>query len=297
VIRCIELGAEDYLSKPFNPTLLRARVGASLEKKRLRDEIVGHLERIERELASAREIQLSMVPTEFPAPTPSRPVEIYATLQPARQVGGDLYDFFWSDPRTLCFVVADVSDKGAPAALFMARAKTLIRLVATLLPGSGGGTPASDEVIAHVNEELCRDNRYGMFVTLVFGMLDTVSGELRFCNAGHTVPYLLGAAGDVVPLDGGRAKPVGIRPTVAYQAATTKLPPGDCLLLYTDGITESMDAGGELFSQERLEETLQSLAGRSPRAIVEAVMTTVREFGGTAPQSDDIAVMAIRRIP
>src|SRR5262249_54195391 len=95
VIRCVELGAEDYLSKPFNPTLLRARVGASLEKKRLRDEIVAHRDRMARELASAREIQLGMVPTDFPPATPGRPVEIYATLQPARQVGGDLYDFFW----------------------------------------------------------------------------------------------------------------------------------------------------------------------------------------------------------
>jgi sigma-B regulation protein RsbU (phosphoserine phosphatase) len=297
VIRCIELGAEDYLAKPFNPTLLRARVGASLEKKRLRDEIVGHLERIDRELTSAREIQLSMVPTEFPAPTASCPLEIHATLQPARQVGGDLYDFFWSDPRTLCFVVADVSDKGAPAALFMARTKTLIRLVATLLPGSGGGAPAPEEVIARVNQELCRDNRYGMFVTLFFGMLDPLSGELRFCNAGHNIPYVVGAAGDVAPLDGARAKPVGIRPTLAYGSATAKLAPGDCLFVYTDGISESMDADGGLFSQERLEEALRSLAGRAPRAIVEAVMAAVREFGGTAAQSDDIAVMAIRRVP
>ncbi len=296
VIRCIELGAEDYLPKPFNPTLLRARVGACLEKKRLRDEIVAHLDRIERELASAREIQLSMVPTEFPAPTPARPVEIYATLQPARQVGGDLYDFFWSDLRTLCFVVADVSDKGAPAALFMARAKTLIRLVATLLRGPAGGAPAPDEIIERVNQELCRDNAYGMFVTLFFGMLDVTSGELRFCNAGHNVPYLVGPGG-VVPLHGARAKPVGIRPTLPYTASTTKLPPGDCLFLFTDGITESMDGGGVFFSEERLEETLGSLAGQAPRAVVEAVMARVREFGGTAPQSDDIAAMALRRVP
>src|SRR5207247_6581844 len=95
VIRCIELGAEDYLPKPFNPTLLRARVGATLEKKRLRDEIVAYLDRIERELAAARDIQLSMVPTEFPRPTATCPVEVHATLQPARQIGVDLYDFFW----------------------------------------------------------------------------------------------------------------------------------------------------------------------------------------------------------
>jgi sigma-B regulation protein RsbU (phosphoserine phosphatase) len=296
VIRCIELGAEDYLPKPFNPTLLRARVGASLEKKRLRDEIIAHLGRIERELESAREIQLSMVPTNFPAPTEATPFELYATLQPALQVGGDLYDFFWRDAQTLCFVVADVSDKGAPAALFMARAKTLIRLVATLLRTPTGGAPGPDEIIARVNEELCRDNPHSMFVTLFFGMLDPASGELRFCNAGHTVPYLVSPGGTLVPLEGARAKPVGIRPTLSYQSATSKLAPGDYLFLFTDGITESMDGGGVLFSEQRLEGTLESLAGQTPRAIVETVIAKVREFAGAAPQSDDIAAMALRRV-
>jgi sigma-B regulation protein RsbU (phosphoserine phosphatase) len=296
VIRCIELGAEDYLPKPFNPTLLRARVGASLEKKRLRDEVIAHLGRIERELESAREIQLSMVPTNFPAPTEVTPVELYATLQPALQVGGDLYDFFWRDAQTLCFVVADVSDKGAPAALFMARAKTLIRLVATLLRTPTGGAPGPDEIITRVNEELCRDNPHSMFVTLFFGMLDPASGELRFCNAGHTVPYLVSPGGTLVPLEGARAKPVGIRPTLSYQSTTSKLAPGDYLFLFTDGITESMDGGGVFFSEQRLEGTLESLAGQTPRAIVETVIAKVREFAGAAPQSDDIAAMALRRV-
>jgi len=296
VIRCIELGAEDYLPKPFNPTLLRARVGASLEKKRLRDEVIAHLGRIERELESAREIQLSMVPTNFPAPTEATPVELYATLQPALQVGGDLYDFFWRDAQTLCFVVADVSDKGAPAALFMARAKTLIRLVATLLRTPMGGAPGPDEIITRVNEELCRDNPHSMFVTLFFGMLDPASGELRFCNAGHTVPYLVSPGGTLVPLEGARAKPVGIRPTLTYQSTTSKLAPGDYLFLFTDGITESMDGGGVFFSEQRLEGALESLAGQTPRAIVETVIAKVREFAGAAPQSDDIAAMALRRV-
>jgi sigma-B regulation protein RsbU (phosphoserine phosphatase) len=296
VIRCIELGAEDYLPKPFNPTLLRARVGASLEKKRLRDEIVAHLARIEGELALAREIQLSMVPTAFPAPTTTHPVEIHATLQPARQVGGDLYDFFWSDTRTLCFVIADVSDKGAPAALFMARTKTLIRLVATLLRGAGGDA-APHQIIARVNEELCQDNVHAMFVTVFFGMLDPASGELRFCNAGHNVPYVLGPTGSVVPVSGTRAKPLGIRPTLLYASDTAKLAPGDCLFLFTDGITESMDGSGAFFSEERLEATLRSLAGQAPRAIIEDVLASVRAFAGMAPQSDDIAALALRLVP
>jgi sigma-B regulation protein RsbU (phosphoserine phosphatase) len=295
VVRCVELGAEDYLPKPFNPVLLRARVTTCLEKKRLRDEIVTHRDRMERELASAREIQLGVVPRDFPPATPSRPVEIYATLQPARQVGGDLYDFFWSDAQTLCFVVADVSDKGAPAALFMAHAKTLIRLVATLLRGPNGALPAPHEIIARVNEELCRDNAQAMFVTLFFGMLDPASGELRFCNAGHNAPYVVTPGGAVVPMTGTRAKPLGIRRTMPYVSDTAKLAPGDCLFVFTDGVTESMDAAGALFAEERLEATLCSLGGRAPRAVVEGVLAAVAAFAGGAPQADDIAALALRR--
>jgi len=296
VIRCVELGAEDYLPKPFNPTLLRARVGASLEKKRLRDEIVGHLDRMERELTWAREIQLGMVPTDFPVPTPASPVEIFATLEPARQVGGDLYDFFTNDDGKLCLVVADVSDKGAPAALFMARTKTLMRLVATLLRSPTGAPPQPDEIIARVNAELCRNNQQSMFVTLFFGMLDPATGELRFCNAGHNVPYVVSPRNGVVPLSGPRGKPLGIRATLPYESATWTLAPGDRLFLFTDGITEAMDAGGDLFSEHRLEESLRSLAREAPRAVVGGVIAAVRGFAGAAAQSDDIAVMAVRLV-
>jgi sigma-B regulation protein RsbU (phosphoserine phosphatase) len=293
VIRCIELGAEDYLPKPFNPTLLRARVGACLEKKHLRDEIVAHLDRIERELAAARDIQLSMVPSDFPG----SPVEIFATLQPARQVGGDLYDFFWADPRTLAFVVADVSDKGAPAALFMARAKTLIRLVATLLRSPAGTAPGPDEIIARVNEELCRDNPHSMFASLFLGMLEPASGELRFCNAGHPAPYVVSPRHGVGLVSGARGKPAGIRATFRYESATRSLAPGESLFVFTDGITEATDAGGELYGDERLEGALRSLAGQGPRAVVDGVLAHVRGFAGTAPPSDDIAAMVLRLLP
>jgi sigma-B regulation protein RsbU (phosphoserine phosphatase) len=288
VVRCIELGAEDYLAKPFNPTLLRARVGASLEKKRLRDAIAAALDRLERELRTAREVQLSMVPAEFPAPTPARPVEIFATLEPAREIGGDLYDFFWGDDGRLYFAVADVSDKGAPAALFMARTKTMLRLVATLAPA------APDEIVARVNVELCLDNRYGMFVTLFFGVLDPVSGTLAYCNAGHNAPYVVSRASGAVPVRGPRGKPLGIRPTFSYETGELRLAPDACLFVFTDGITEAMDATGELFTEERLETALRSLAGEPAGAMVREVIGAVRAFAGSAPQADDIAAMALR---
>ncbi|HSE94891.1 MAG TPA: SpoIIE family protein phosphatase, partial [Methylomirabilota bacterium] len=268
VIRCIQLGAEDYLPKPFDATLLRARIGASLEKKRLRDEIVGHLDRMEKELESAREIQLSMVPSAFPDPTPAHPVAIHATLRPARQVGGDLYDIFRPDPHTVCVVVADVSDKGAPAAIFMARAKTLVRMVAMLLQTPGGGVPRPEVIIDRVNQELCRDNPHGMFVTLFLGLLDVRTGDLRFTNAGHPPPYRLARDTEPGPLTGGRGKPLGIRETFVYPAATVRLGSGEGLFLFTDGITEAMDTAGDFFGEPRLEAVLGPLSGASPRVVV-----------------------------
>ena len=296
VIRCIELGAEDYLPKPFNPTLLRARVGASLEKKRLRDQVDAHLARIEHELEAAREIQLGMVPSDFPAPTRDAPVELFAALHPARQVGGDLYDFFYRDPQTLCLVIADVSDKGAPAALFMARTKTLVRLMATLLPMPDGRQPGPDDVVARVNEELCRDNPQGMFATVFFAVFDLARRELSYCNAGHAAPYVVGRGGAIATLDGARGKPVGIRPTFRYAAAEHGLAPGDCLFLYTDGVTEAMNGAGELFEDQRLETGLKTVAGASCEEVVRRVVAEVRAFAGDAPQSDDVAAMAVRLV-
>jgi sigma-B regulation protein RsbU (phosphoserine phosphatase) len=294
VIRCIELGAEDYLAKPFNPTLLRARVGASLEKKRLRDEIVSYLDQIEGELQAARQIQLSMVPTEFLVPTPDRPVEVYATLEPARRVGGDLYDFFWGEDGRMYFVVADVSDKGAPAALFMARTKTMIRLIATLYRLPDGAPMEPHRIIEKVNEGLSLENQQGMFVTVFLGILDPEKAMLSYTNAGHNLPYLLRNGDGISVLDGARGKPLGIRPTFTYQTESCKLVPGDGLFVYTDGITEALNAANELFSEERLEEALRTLAAASASEMVSGVMERVRAFAASAVQADDIAAMGLR---
>jgi phosphoserine phosphatase RsbU/P len=296
VIRCIELGAEDYLQKPFNPTLLKARVGASLEKKGLRDEIVAHLARVETELARAREIQLEMMPAEFPQAPPPAHLDVYAALYPAREVGGDLYDYFYSDPDTLCIAIADVAGKGAPAALFMARTKTLVRMVATLLPGTNSRRPGPDEVVARVNSELCRDNASLMFVTVFFAMLDLPSRTLSYCNAGHNPPYIIDAAGGVVSIREGRGHPLGIRPDAVCSSASRRLAPGDCLFLFTDGITEATDAHGQLFEEPRLEESLRTTASAPVREVVGQSIARVRAFVGDTPQSDDIAAMAIRLV-
>ena len=293
VIRCIELGAEDYLPKPFNPTLLRTRVSASLEKKRLRDDIVRHLDQIENELKAAREIQLSMVPLDFRLPTADARVEIYATLEPAREIGGDLYDFFWGEDGRLYFVVADVSGKGAPAALFMARIKTMTRLVATLYREPTGEAVQPGRIVSRINDDVCLDNRQDMFVTVFFGILDPRTLTLTYCNAGHNTPYVIGKHGPE-RLHGAHGIPMGILGEYEYETETRQIARGDCLFVFTDGVTEAMDAQAGFYSDQRLEDVLNGLAGAPARAVVSEVIASVRDFAKGAPQADDIAVMAIR---
>jgi phosphoserine phosphatase RsbU/P len=295
VVRCIELGAVDYLSKPFNPVLLKARVGASLEKKRLRDEVRAHLARMEEELESARQLQMSMVPTTFPQPTVRRPVEIFAMMEPAREVGGDLYDFYDIDDGTLCFLIGDVSGKGVPAALFMARTKNVIRLISRLLRGADGAAPTPADIVTAVNRELCQDNVGMMFVTLFFGMLDSRTGDLRFTNAGHNAPYHLNGNGPT-PVTACKGRPLGVRDNSAYETGRLTLAPGEQIYLYTDGVTEAANRKDELFTEERLEAVLRDVAGHPANAIIKAVADAVLSFAGGAPQSDDITALAMRRV-
>jgi phosphoserine phosphatase RsbU/P len=293
VVRCIELGAEDYLPKPFDPVLLRARVGASLEKKRLRDEVRVHLARVEEELASARQLQMGMVPTVFPPPSKERPIELFATMEPAREVGGDLYDFFDGPDGSLYFLIGDVSGKGVPAALFMARTKNLVRLITRMARADDGSALAPSEIVSMVNQELCQDNAGLMFVTLFFGVVRPDCGEVSFCNAGHNPPYHLRAAmAEQLPTATGR--PVGLRTGSAYETATLSMSPGDLLYLYSDGITEAADVSGELFSEQRLEQALLTTPAASANAVVGAVADAVRRFVGVAEQSDDMTAMAMR---
>jgi len=294
-VRCIELGAVDYLPKPFNPTLLRARVNATLEQKRLRDAVRANLARIEAELETARKLQAGMVPTLFPAPTAERPVEIYAIMDPAREVGGDLYDFFFADDGRLVFVIGDVSGKGVPAAMFMAQTKNLLRLITGfLLRGDAvAATPAA--ILRRVNQELCDGNAMMMFVTLFLGMLDARTGELHFSSAGHEEPYLINADG-LSPVSGAQGLVLGLNADWEYETASMRLAPGDTLYLYTDGITEAFNPDNEAFARPRLEVALRRDAGEPLDRLVQETVAAVRDFVGTAAQSDDITCLAIRRL-
>jgi sigma-B regulation protein RsbU (phosphoserine phosphatase) len=295
VVRCIELGAVDYLSKPFDPVLLRARIGASLEKKQLRDEVNMHLARLETELAAARRLQQGMVPSSFPVPTSEKPVDIFASMEPAREVGGDLYDFFYAGRGLLWFLIGDVSGKGMPAALFMARAKSLIRLATELMQGEGSTTPDPSTIITRVNRELCEDNSDMMFVALFLGVLDTGSGALKFCNAGHSPPYRM--SGKTLELvTGAEGTVLGVHPGINYVTAQTILAQGEAVYLSTDGVVEAANPQGDLFSEERLQAVLRATSDRPSAEIVKAVSNAVRDFVGQAMPSDDVTMLAIRRL-
>ena len=293
VVRCIELGADDYLAKPFNPTLLRARVGACLEKKRMRDDIVRHVKRMERDLEAARDIQLSMVPVDFPVASGEQPLDVYATLQPAYEVGGDFYDFFWLASDRLCVMVADVSDKGATAALHMARAKASIRFLCGR--EASGYMPNAAELMEAIDRELSRDNPHAMFITMLLALVDTRTGNMEWCNAGHNPPYIVSADGTVTPLGGECGIPVGIDPKFFRDPESTQLPPGASLFLYTDGVTEAMNAQKDLYGNERLEAALRECANQGPREVIEKILLSVREFAAGAVVSDDITLLVCRR--
>jgi sigma-B regulation protein RsbU (phosphoserine phosphatase) len=293
-IRCIELGAEDYLAKPFNPTLLRARIGASIEKKRLRDELRASLRRLQQELDAARALQLGMLPSVFPARSPERPVEVHALMEPAREVGGDLYDCFYAGENSFCFLVGDVSGKGAPAAMFMARTRSLVRMAVQAWQEPWGEALSPASLAQMVNQELCQNNAERMFVTLFLGFLNTRTGDLAYINAGHPTPYLLRASGPVEPCEGRPERPLGVRPDTVYHNRVAALYTGDEVFVSTDGVIEAISESGELYTEERLYADLCALRDAPPETIVRLVKERVDAFSGTAPKTDDVTALALR---
>jgi sigma-B regulation protein RsbU (phosphoserine phosphatase) len=294
IVRCIELGAEDYLPKPFNPVLLRARLGTILEKKRLRDEVARQLQRIERELAEARRQQLSMLPDEFPLSDPAHPVAVHGVMVPAREVGGDLYDCFEAAPGVLCLAVGDVSDKGMPAALFMARTRSLLRASVLQYAATDGVPPCPSAVAAVLNAELCKNNPVGMFVTLFLGFLNIATGRLVFVNAGHPLPYRL--ANTVTQIAAKPDPPLGIRAGICHTNHETVLGEQEALVLITDGLPEMTDLEGAFYSLERIAVDLHSLRSAMPEVITATLAANVLEFAAGAPAADDVTVLAVRRL-
>ena len=292
VIRCIELGAEDYLPKSFDPPLLRARLSAVLEKKRLRDLAAQRLAALEAELESARNAQLSLVPRN-PARLGQGRITLSAHMEPARQVGGDLYDIIAVDSRTLLFAVADVAGKGAPAGLTMARTVGLLRSAARIAM-EAGTRPDPAELLRIANDDLASENPDMTFVTAALGVIDSETGEGSMALAGHDAPYLLSGAA-VRVAEGLAVNPaLGVMDGLAYSATRFTLAPGESLILYTDGIPEAEDAGQEFYGRSRFEAALMAHRGDAPAAVQAGVLESLAGFTRGAPPADDVTIMVLR---
>ena len=243
----------------------------------------GKLAAIQNELDVARTMQQTILPRRFP----SEPeVQLYARMLPAKDVGGDFYDFFWLAPGLLGVVVADVSGKGVPAALFMAVARTLIRATATTSDGPGA-------CFRLVNNLLAEDNDTAMFVTVFYGVFDTASGELMYANAGHCPPCLVDAAGAVSTLPGTGGMALGVMEDMDFAEKSLIVQPGSKLLFYTDGVTEAFDPAETEFGEARLREGLAGTNRQPVAAFVDGVVAAVESFAAGAPQADDLTCLAL----
>ena len=244
-------------------------------------------ERIESELGIARDIQMGLVPHTFPPYPHRQEFDLHGCLVPAREVGGDFYDFFFIDEDRLCVAIADVSDKGVPASLFMALTRTLLRAIAR----DPGMDPAA--IMQRMNREISRDNDSCMFVTAFCAFVHIHTGKVIYSNAGHNPPLLAGAQGiEPVPSRGGVA--LGMSGGARFEQGEFEMAPGDLLMMYTDGITEAMDPHNRQFSTRRLAEALDAARGETCAELLERVLAEVNEFASGAPQSDDITMLALR---
>jgi sigma-B regulation protein RsbU (phosphoserine phosphatase) len=283
-------GAYDFLTKPidfedFEVTLQKTM--REIEGVKAGNHARKQLDALESELNVANRIQQSMLPSRFP-PFPDRnEFEIHAQMEPARSVGGDFYDFFLIDADRFAFLVGDVSGKGVPAALFMAVTRTLLR--ATAMQGTSAAA-----CLQYVNHVLAKQTDGMMYVTLFYCILDTRSGEVDYCAAGHHASCVFSPKGEIRYAADGGGLIAGLYEGAKYVGGSLRLEPGEGLLLFTDGVTETFDAAGAMFGDARLERTLEALGSSTVDQIVKGVMGEVKAFQGTAPQSDDITVLAMR---
>ncbi len=300
VVRAIELGAEDFLPKPFNPVLLHARLNAGLEKKRLRDIEQAYLKSLERELEIGREIQAGFLPRQIPQPPGW---EITAFFRAAREVAGDFYDVFELDAGSLALLLGDVTDKGVGSALYMALIRSLLRATLTMDSFSTNPHPGNrfspeerlERAVSFVNNYICQVHASAMYATLFFGLLDTQTGQLCYVNAGHDTPYVLRGISEPARL-GPTGPMVGAIEGVAYQVQQVQLGEGDCLVLYSDGITEAFNTSGVLFGKQRWGDLL-GVATPAGQSRLEFLSKQVLGFIGAAPQPDDISLLLVQRNP
>jgi phosphoserine phosphatase RsbU/P len=281
-------GAFDFITKPVDFEDLELTINKTLEEIRMirrsmdeHDQLVS----IQKDLITAREIQQAILPKVFP-PFPSQnKFDIFASMVPAKEVGGDFFDFFIIDPDRLGFVIGDVSGKGIPAAILMAVSRTLIR--ATGIKGV-----SASECLGSVNDLLCNESTSSMFVTVFYGILDTLRGEIEYVNAGHNPPYLLSPSG-ITKVEPTNGIALGVVEKINFISKKIEIKQGEKLYLYTDGITEAFDQEEKAYGTEKLENFLLHHLHAPIKDIVKDTFNEVDAFVDGAPQSDDITLLAI----
>ena len=284
-------GAFDFVTKPIDFTDLETTIQKTLDHiQETRKAVEEHdqLVSVRRDLNLATRIQQSIVPRTFPAFPARKEFDLYAEMITAKEVGGDFYDYFLLDEHHLALVVGDVSGKGVPAAIFMAMSRTLLRAVANQIRD-----PA--HCLTQVNELLVPENKASMFVTIFYGVLDTSTGELVYCNAGHNPPCLVRPDGttELLPLVGGPF--VGLLPDITFESASVIISPGERLFMYTDGVPEASDREMNFFSDERMLDCLtKNSSHESLQHMIKSMLDGVDGFVQGAPQADDITMLALR---
>ncbi|MCL4294870.1 MAG: SpoIIE family protein phosphatase [Anaerolineae bacterium] len=305
VVRGIELGAEDYLPKPFEPVLLRARLEASLEKKRLRDQEHLYLKGLERELEIGRQIQAGFLPEALPQPPGW---EIAAYFQAAREVAGDFYDVFpLARGEKVGLVLGDVCGKGVGAALFMTLFRSLIRVSAMTYfagaaPAAATAGPSSNDDVALLEQTIALTNNYvarthqraSMFASLFLGVLNPATGVLVYVNGGHEAPVIVGPAGVKTSL-GPTGPVVGIFAGITFKIQQVQLDLGDMWVGYTDGVTDALSPDEEMFSRENLMALLAQPAPSAP-VLLDQIEAGLQAHVAGANQYDDITLLAVRRV-
>ncbi|MBX3009327.1 MAG: SpoIIE family protein phosphatase [Melioribacteraceae bacterium] len=283
-------GAYDFVTKPIDFIDLETTIEKTIkELETIRSAIAEHdkLIAMQTDLDTARNIQSAILPKKFPPFPEIKEFEIFAAMEPAKEVGGDLYDFFLLDNNRVGFVIGDVSGKGVPAAIFMAVSRTLIR--ATALKGI-----PPEECLTYVNHLLCNESVASMFVTVFYGVLDYKKGTLIYANGGHNPPYILSKEGELKALEltGGLA--LGVVDGIGYKSKSVQIANGDLIYLYTDGVTEAMNKDYELYSDERLELLIKENCGINVNDIVSRTLDDIKIHADGEVQSDDITILAVK---
>ena len=280
-------GAFDFVTKPVDFNDLQVTIDRTLQHMNewraalaARDKLVS----LQNELDVASKMQQSILPREFPK---RDDYEVFANMAPARNVGGDFYDLLQLDDGRIGLAVADVSDKGVPAALFMMSTRTLLK-------GAAIGHEGPGEVLREVNDLLNESNESAMFVTVLYGVYDPATREFTYANGGHNTPLVVHADGSSteLPLTGGVA--LGVMPELPYDQGTVTLAHDDTVVLYTDGVTEAMNAEGEEFGVDRLQETFAASPPQDAQQANQTVFEAVHAFAGETPQSDDVTCLVFR---